>query len=155
MIQVGKDDSNIFVKKQPGVYPCEIRINLCCSYEKTLVRDAISVFDNNAFVTLWVTSILLEATRFHDAPQPSDEQLLNAVVAVSSYRDKNREEDGLLVFWPQTYNSSAGVWSCGPENLGKMDGTLSAIMEELHKIFDDLGLEKIWEELFSDLENIV
>ena len=110
-----------------------------------LLRDAISIFDNNAFVTLWISIIQLEAARFNDGPLPSDEQLLNALTAVNTYHDKNRaSEDGILVFWPQTYNKTAGMWFCRPDNFGRLETLADDILIDFHKIFKDLGLEGIW-----------
>ena len=136
------------------MYPCDIRFNFCCSGEDSLLRD-FSIFDNNAFVTLWVTSILLEAVRFQDGPLPSVKQLLEALAAVDSYHDRNRLGDGVLVFWPQTYNSTAGVWSCGPENLGKMEDTDLDILARLEKIFDDLGLQDVWKKSLGQIQQFM
>lgn len=102
-----------------------------------------------------MTSILLEAARFRDGPLPSDEQLLNALTAVDTFRDKNRPDDGVLVFWPQTLNSTTGVWSCGPENLGKMGKTDEAILDYLHKIFDDLGMEEVWQKYLEPFQQFL
>ena len=143
--QIGKDDSTVFNEKQFGVYPCDIRINFCCSSEFALLRDGITIFDNNAFVTLWVSSILLEAARFRDGPLPTGDQLLHALQAISTYHDKNHApESGVLVFWPQVYNETSGVWSCGPRNLLKVTETGEDVLDHLHKIFNDLGMEGIW-----------
>ena len=141
--------------KQPGVYPCEIRFNFCCTSEMSWIRDKLSIFDNNAFVTLWVTTILLEVSRFQDAPLPSDRQLTDALAAVNTYHDKNRLEDGVLMFWPQSYNSTAGIWSAGPSNLGKMQDTLISILAYLEKIFNDLGLGKLWKDSLSHLQQML
>ena len=131
-------------------------MNNCCSSEQTLLRDAVSIFDNNAFVTLWVSSILLEAARFRDGPLPSDEQLLYALAAVSTYHDKNRPlEDGVLVFWPQVYNETARLWSCGPENLEKVVAVGDDVLNYLHKILDDLGLEGIWNKTLGPFQEFM
>jgi hypothetical protein len=144
--QIGKDDSTVFNEKQFGVYPCDIRMNFCCSSELALLRDDVTIFDNNAFVTLWVSSILLEAARFRDGPLPTEDQLLNALEAINTYHDKNYipKNNSVLVFWPQVYNETRGVWSCGPKNLLKATDTGEDILDYLHKIFRDLGMEGIW-----------
>ena len=80
---------------------------------------------------------------------------MNALSVVNTYHDRNRPEDGVLVFWPQTYNATAGVWSCGPENLGKMEDTDEAILDYLHKIMDDLGMEKAWQKYLSPLQDFL
>ena len=131
-------------------------MNFCCSSELVLLRDIFSVFDNNAFVTLWVSSILLEAARFRDGPSPMEDQLLHALEAVNTYHDKNYvPEDGVLVFWPQIYNSTTGVWSCGPRNLETATDTGDDILTHLHKIFDDLGMEGIWNKTLGPFQLMV
>ena len=155
-LQIGKDDSTIFNEKQFGVYPCDIRMNFCCSSELTLLRDDITVFDNNAFVTLWVSSILLEAARFRDGPLPTEDQLLHALEAINTYHDKNHTPgDGVLVFWPQVYNATRGAWSCGPKNLLQVTETGEDILDHLHKIFDDLGMEGIWNKTLGPFQQFV
>ena len=154
-LQIIKNELSIY-KKQFGVYPCEIRMNFCCSSELTFIRDAGSIFDNNAFVTLWVSSILLEAARFLGGPLPSDKQLLYALDAISIYHDKNRAlEDGILVFWPQTYNSTAGVWSCSPENLENVDVVADDVLIHLHKAVDDLRLKDVWNKFLGPFQQFV
>lgn len=154
--QIEKDDSTVFNEKQFGVYPCDIRMNFCCSSELALLRDDITVFDNNAFVTLWISSILLEATRFRGGPLPTNGQLLHALEAVNTYHDKNHApEDSVLVFWPQVYNSTKGAWSCGPKNLLQVTETGEDILVYLHKIFDDLGMGGLWNKTLGPFQQMM
>ena len=74
--------------QQRGVYPCHILQNFAGSVEAEILRDSIGVFDNNAFVTLWVSVILLEAARFKNGPSPTDKQLYLALDVLESYHDK-------------------------------------------------------------------
>lgn len=131
--------------EQFGVYPSYIRINFYGNEEEVLLRHVVAVFDSNAFVTLWVTTMLLEAARQPGGPQPSYQQLYYALEAVSEYHDRNYAlEDSILVFWPEVYNETAKFWYCGPENLKYfVDGGL-AVLNALHKLLDDLGLGKLW-----------
>jgi len=134
--------------KQFGVYPCDIRANFHGAPEFSLLRDAFACFDNNAFVTLWVSSILLEATKFWKGPLPTDSQLYFALEAISEYHDKNYDMDeGILVFWPQTYNETDAKWSCEPENIGNIVHDGEEVLEELHKVLDDLGLVRLWDKI--------
>ena len=131
--------------KQKGLYPSYIQLNLCDFPEADIIRNSIQFLDNNAFVTSWISSILLEVARFDPKNHPPDEQLISAIEAVSSYQDKNYPpNDSILVFWTETYNGSTGMWTCGPVNLNgiaKDDERLVAYME---KILKDIGLEKLW-----------
>ena len=138
------------MKKQFGVYPSYIRSNFAGTREAELLR-VVGIFDNNAFVTLWVSSVLLETARFQKGPPPSDDQLLRALQAIQTYHDKNYLERGVLIFWPQQYNETSREWFCGPENLEPQTEEFEKMMKELHKILDDLGLEKFWEEVFEGI----
>ena len=120
------------------------------------VRDSIAIFDNNAFVTLWVSTILLEAAQFPSGPQPSHDQLKLAIEAVATYHDRNRpNEDGILVFWPQTHNASSGRYFCGPQNLNPLVHGVDDILKDIRNLLTDLGLEKYWEEIFKGIFEIV
>ena len=56
-------------------------------------------FDNNAFVTLWVTVMQLEAALLPGGPDVGEEQLSLALDAIHSYHDHNRQTDSsILVF---------------------------------------------------------
>jgi len=99
-------------------------------------------------VTLWVSSILLEATKFQKGPLPTDNQLYFALEAISEYHDKNYDMDeGILVFWPQTYNETDEKWSCEPENIGNIVHDGEKVLEELHKVLDDLSLVRLWDKI--------
>ena len=117
-------------------------------YDKTLLRREFKVFDNNAFVTLWVSSMLLEIARFSEGKQPSDKQLLNAIEAISMYHDKNYGHDtSLLVFWPQEYNETTGVWLCRPVNIGKTMDFGKKAEAVVKRMFTDIGLQGLWKEI--------
>ena len=143
-------------KKQVGVYPCNIRVNFNGNAASKPLRDAAAVFDDNAFVTLWVTTILLEAAQFKSGPQPSNDQLKLAIEAVATYHDKNRPtENGILVFWPQTLNSTSNLYYCDPENLTPITEDMDDVLSFLHKILKDLGLEKFWDETLESIADMV
>ena len=108
------------------------------------MRREVAVFDNNAFVTLWVSSILLETVRFNKAAQPADEQMLSAIQATSAYHDQNfLQNETWLVFWPQTYNETAGTWTCAPLNIEKTIAIGEEFLDMAEKILKDLDLKKI------------
>ena len=115
----------------------------------------MACFDNNAFVTLWVSSILVEASRFPSGPTPSDFQLYNALEALSTYHDKNHLlKESILVFWPQAYNESTGEWHSGPDNLGHLATYEVEVLEWLDKILADLGFSHLSEEIAELLEGL-
>ena len=140
-----------------GVYPCNIRLNFNGDASSALLRDNVGVFDNNAFVTLWVSTILLEVEQFFNiGPQPSRDQLYRSIEAVSTYHDHNRpQEDGVLVFWPQKLNSSTGLYYCDPENLEPISERMDDVLHFLHKLLSDIGLEKFWEETLRSITELM
>ena len=142
-------------EKQFGVYPSTIKMNLHGDEDHALVRDLAGCFDNNAFVTLWVTEILLEVARQPLGPAPTNNQVLYALQAISSYHDNNRPMSGsILVFWPQTYNKTTGVWSGGPQNLAYLTNDYPKLAAYLQKVLDDLGLSSLWNKLEPVVEGM-
>ena len=114
------------------------------------------VFDNNAFVTLWVSVMLLEATRFQDGPVPEDEQLQLTLDVLKSYHDKNSPEgDGSTVFWPQSYNQSDQLWFANPVNVLRTAKAGDEAFDALHKILDEIGEEKLWNSTFRGMKDLM
>uniref|UniRef100_A0A1X7VN73 Uncharacterized protein n=1 Tax=Amphimedon queenslandica TaxID=400682 RepID=A0A1X7VN73_AMPQE len=144
--------------KQKGVYPSYVHFDYSGTAGDTVLRrEEFKIFDNNAFVTLWVSSILLETVRFNKAAQPSDEQMLNAIQAVYTYHDKNflDHNETRLVFWPQTYNETAGTWSCAPLNLDKTVAMGEEFFVLAEKMFKDLDLKKFASKIAEFIQSIV
>ncbi len=135
----------ISYEKQFGVYDCSIQLNLPGGVVLTWLRNSLlDFFDNNAFVTLWVSSILLEASQFHRGPTVPDDQLLYAMEAISTYHDKNHAlNDSILIFWPQTYNSTTREWSAYPTNLGKLLDPTVGFLDKIVRILSKLGFRKL------------
>lgn len=135
---------------QKGIYSSHVRNNFAQEVESEELRDAIAIPDNNAFVTLWITSMLLEAAAINEGPVPSSEQLLIALDALGSYHDKNSPAgDGTMVFWPQVYNSSAKYWYCSPVNMAWMGRDAIDMYAFIHKMLDDIHLEEVWKKVFE------
>ena len=142
--------------KQVGVYPSYIRVNFNSLPESAVLRDAVAFFDDNAFVTLWTTIILLESQRFPNPPPPPSElQFHLALEAISSYHDKNRPfKDSILVFWPQKYNSTSKTWRCGPVNLGALADEEQEFNEFMQNLLNDLGLGFLWKKIGGILDSL-
>lgn len=103
------------------------------------------MFDNNGFVTEWITCILLEVTRFTDGPRPTDKQLLDALKALSTYHDKNRPQNSsVMTFWPETFNSTTKSWVQGPVNLMPMVQDYKIFEAEIIKLLKIVHLENLW-----------
>ena len=127
------------------MYPGQIRVNFAGFPEAKMLRRSLEVFDNNAFITLWVTVALLEASLLEEGPSISDDQLDLAIQALSSYHDKNLPiGDGIMVFWPQSYNSTSKEWYCNPVNVANTGYGMIGVLNYFHKLMDDMGLEKLW-----------
>ena len=124
--------------------------------ESEELRDRIAIPDNNAFVTLWITAMLLETAAINDGPIPSSEQLLIALEALESYHDKNSPAgDGTMVFWPQVYNSSANYWYCSPVNMAWIGRDAIDMFAFIHKMLDDVHLEEVWKKVFESESKVM
>ena len=97
---------------------------------------------------------MLETVRFDKTAQPSDKQLLNAIEAISTYHDKNFPNASRLVFWPQTYNESGGMWTCAPTNLDKGVEMGDDFLKFAAKILKDLDLKKLQDEVVNLVETM-
>ena len=150
-----KFDPPFSFAKQFGIYPSNIRVNYCGGPDETLLRHLLAIYDSNAFVTLWVTSMLLEAAQQPSGPQPTSTQLYHGLQALSTYHDRNYpSENSMLIFWPEKYNESTGFWSCGPANLQYLVDDALTVLDALQKMLDDLGLKKLWEEVLATYEQM-
>ena len=130
-----------------------IRLNFVGGPEEALLRDAFAIFDDNDFVTLWVNCILLETTRFAEGPLPTDEQLMDGLKAISTYHDRNRPANSsIMTFWPETYNTSTGMWSQGPTNLGALVQDWMKFEAFMRNILKKVGLEKLWDKLVAFID---
>ena len=100
--------------------------------------------------------VLQETALIKNAPIPSDHQVRLALEAIGSYHDNNSPMgDGSMVFWPQSYNSSMKQWYCDPPNIASVGRDGDDFFNLLHKVLDDLGLEKMWNETFRDEQSVL
>ena len=97
--------------KKRGEYPTYMMFNYFGEPEEVLVRENVRIYDSNAFVTLWVTILQLEAASFPGGPALEEKQLLMALDALQAFHDRNKGEgSSIIVFWPQKFNKTTGVW---------------------------------------------
>lgn len=115
--------------------------NIVGGPEKVLLRNNAKFFDNNAFITLWVTVLQLEAALLPGGPQLGEELSL-ALDAIQSYHDRNQQEgSSILVFWPQKFNETTGVWVCDSTNIGAVAADEKVLSDVLAWLLSDLGLK--------------
>ena len=116
--------------------------------KEVLLRDNVKFYDNNAFMTLWVTVLQLEAALFPGGPALGEKQLSSALDAIQSYHDRNRQEgSSILVFWPQKYNETTGVWVCDATNIGPIAADEKVFSDVLIWLLNDLDLRNVSEHL--------
>eukprot|EP00386_Alphamonas_edax_P011187 GDKI01035570.1.p1 GENE.GDKI01035570.1~~GDKI01035570.1.p1 ORF type:complete len:250 (-),score=96.18 GDKI01035570.1:99-848(-) len=143
-LQVKKDTSFVpfvsFIQKK-GSWMSDIKLNFMGKPQENLPRT-LNCPDNNAFVPTWVTTCLLEAHAYGKVPRHAREETIrSALEMLGQYEDKNLNKgEGVLVFWPQVFNETSGVWHPQPDNLH--------LVFETPKLLDKLP-EDVLEKLFS------
>ncbi|KAK6175567.1 hypothetical protein SNE40_014002 [Patella caerulea] len=142
-------------QKDKGVYGSEVKLNFHGSSHLAFVRDEFSVFDNNMFVTAWVTSCLLEAYRYGGGPKPSRSHIELSLNSINQYRNKNRKyENSIMSFWPQVYNKTTSTYISTPANLLKLfdetDGLPVKTIEDILKLFGFNDIGKLIERLLGE-----
>ena len=116
-------------------------LNFVGDIEQQILRNYGRFYDNNAFVTLWVTVMQLEAALLPGGPDVGEEQLSLALDAIHSYHDRNRQTDSsILVFWPQKLDKSTGVWVCDAANIGAVAVDEKIMSEVMVWLLKDIGL---------------
>jgi len=115
-------------------------INFVGGVEQQILRNYGRFYDNNAFVTLWVTVMQLEAALLPGGPDVEEDQLSLALDAIHSYHDRNRQSDSsILVFWPQKLDKSTGVWVCDAANIGAIAVDEKVMSEVLVWLLKDIN----------------
>ncbi|BFZ24725.1 hypothetical protein BsWGS_27764 [Bradybaena similaris] len=113
-----------FYRKQ-GLYPSAIKLNFHGKSDMAAARSMLSVFDNSGFITSWISSTLLEAYLYGQAPKPTESQLMLTINALKDYVDFNKPyNNSLMFFWPLAYNKTAHFWQATALNL---NATLNAL----------------------------
>ena len=116
--------------------------------KQELLRNNLKFYDNNAFITLWVAVLRLEAALLPGGPELDEEELSLTLDAVQSYHDQNEEEgSSILVFWPQELNKTTGLWVCDAANIGAVAADEKVLTDVLAWLLRDLGLKNDSEHL--------
>jgi len=131
--------------KDKGLYESDVKLYFHGSFEFYLIREIFSIFDNNMFASAWITSAILEAYQYGNAPKPSEEQIMRTVDALSRYEDKNSNlSNSIRTFWPQIYNNTIKVWQSTPKNLlDFFNMTFMINWNDIYKILEDLGQDEL------------
>ncbi|XP_067659668.1 uncharacterized protein [Haliotis asinina] len=142
------------LQKDKGLYGSDVKLNFHGPPDMAMVRQDMKLFDNNMFVTSWVTSCLLEAFKYGATQAPSSEQLQMALSAVNKFRNRNTPHtNSLMVFWPQVYNDSVRTFQSTPQNLISMYKLMERLplsgLEKLLKWFGLSNLEHIIEDIMN------
>ncbi len=119
-------------EKLKGLYPSFIHLNFHGGNSKsktefndvgpemTLLRREIGFYDNNMFVTAWVSQIMLELTKLGVIEFP-ETPLMESLQTLLSFKDKNHPEDTpIYCFWKQiekNLTSNETVWIEWPTNI--------------------------------------
>ncbi len=140
------------LRKQKGVYESYIKLNLHGGPNVAFVREDLNIFDNNMFVTAWVTTCLLEAYRYGHAPAPTSEQVTLSLEAINDHTDKNKPyANSVKVFWPQVYNATVKTYQSVPQNLINAFKLLTYLpLKDIEEILKWLGFEYV-EEVIAKL----
>ena len=117
-------------------------LNFVGNPQQVLLRENIKIYDNNAFITLWITVLQLEAALLPGGPQLNEEQLSVTLEAIATYHDRNRPKgSSIIVYWPQRFSKEYGMWYSYPDNFGPMISDDITFTKVFSAVLDDLGLK--------------
>eukprot|EP01120_Amphizonella_sp_Union-15-10_P013124 TRINITY_DN6057_c0_g1_i1.p1 TRINITY_DN6057_c0_g1~~TRINITY_DN6057_c0_g1_i1.p1 ORF type:complete len:627 (-),score=103.35 TRINITY_DN6057_c0_g1_i1:45-1925(-) len=106
-------------QKLKGLYPSYVHLNFHGEPEMTALRRDVKFFDNNMFVTNWVTQVLLEFDEFGIISVPPS-QISLSINTLVQFRDKNLPKaytEPLYSFWQQILQN--GTWTAWPTNIAE------------------------------------
>ncbi|GFS23523.1 hypothetical protein ElyMa_005135100 [Elysia marginata] len=93
--------------QQKGVYDCKVRFNFAGECWKKELRHRLAFFDNNPFVPIWVSLLLLEAHVYGRGIEPSNQQLFLSLGYLNTTIDKTRDYDNSLIgFYPYIFDDA-------------------------------------------------
>lgn len=101
---------------------------------------------NILFLFSWISTVLLEANMYGNAPQTIDtEHLSLAIDAIETFHDHNQNDSTvpLMTFWSQQYNQTTNTWQSAPDNLHYLFNDLDKNLIIIEKILKTLGIKNI------------
>jgi len=128
-------------RKLRGIYPSYVHLNFYGAEEYSLARRYIEFYDNNMFVTNWVSQALLEVSKYGKI-NISQAQLLTSVEALGNFKDKNNKQDApTYSFWPQVLSN--GTWKAFPSNIGEPLEELETFGKVVEELLKSIGLSSL------------
>ena len=98
---------------QKGLYKSFVRMNL--KGKASAIRPFFKIPDNNAFVTMFVNQFKLEALENNSHVKLDEESYKDALKAISTHKDHNRNGEAIYRFWNQKpIDGNSVSW---PENM--------------------------------------
>ncbi|KAK3105355.1 hypothetical protein FSP39_023292 [Pinctada imbricata] len=129
-----------------GVYESDVKLYFHGSPVESAMRYGFGIWDNNMFATAWVTSCLLEAYHYGNAPKPSEEQIMMSIEFMyKNYHNKNLNyTNSIMAFWPQLYDEGYQAYVSTPVNLLAMfNSTYLIDWDTVYQELDKAGLTEI------------
>ncbi|KAK3104440.1 hypothetical protein FSP39_002073 [Pinctada imbricata] len=129
-----------------GVYESDVRLYFHGGPVESAMRYSFGVPDNNMFATAWVTSCLLEAYHYGNAPKPSEDQIMMSLEYMhKNYHNKNLNyTNSIMAFWPQLYDEGYQTYVSTPVNLLAMfNSTYLIDWDTVYQELDKAGLKEI------------
>ncbi|CAG2252670.1 unnamed protein product [Mytilus edulis] len=133
--------------KFKGNYESDVKLYFHGNSTMSALRYMFKVYDNNMFATAWITSCLVEAYRYGNAPKPTEDQITMSVDAIMDHRNKNlKYENSIMAFWPQILDEEFKVYQSTPVNLLAMFNlTQTTNWTVVYELFDKIGLHDVTE----------
>ncbi|VDI64192.1 Hypothetical predicted protein, partial [Mytilus galloprovincialis] len=133
--------------KFKGNYESDVKLYFHGNSTMSALRYMFKVYDNNMFATAWITSCLVEAYRYGNAPKPTEDQIIMSVDAIMDHRNKNlKYANSIMAFWPQILDEEFKVYQSTPVNLLAMFNlTQTTNWTVVYDLFDKIGLHDVTE----------
>ena len=81
--------------------------------------------------------------------------MMNSLKAVAAFHDKNRPTgDGMLVFWPQSLDTSSGEWYCNPNNVVRAADVVREVSETVRLILVRTHMNKVWVDYLQPVQDL-
>ena len=99
--------------------------------------------------------MLLESTRLPNGPLLDHNSMMNSLKAVAAFHDKNRPTgDGMLVFWPQSLDTSSGEWYSNPNIIHVVDGVRD-VLDSVQLTLVRANMKKVWVDYLEPVQDLM